>query len=162
MKNIVLNLLIILTLSLNIQANTLTKAQQEKLNSPIVKIQNGIYFIEEYNRINFDKNIFFDGQSLNKVTIKTYATMKKDTIHKEQFIAISSTLSDQIIQNIFMNPQYFPNIKSIDMLTNKPNTTNLTIKIEFKKDELITIITNGKREEKRVISYDEMFHQRLK
>jgi hypothetical protein len=88
--------------------------------------------------------------------------MKKDTINKEQFIAISSTMSDQIMQSIFMNPQYFANMKSIDLLTTKPTKINLTIKIDFTKEGLNTIVTNGKREQKRFVSYDEMFHQRLK
>ena len=107
-----LKLLMILTLALNLQANSLTKQQQNKLNNPIIKVQNDTFIIEEYNSINFDKKIFFDGQSLDKVIVKTYTTMKKDTINKEQFIAISSTMSDQIMQSIFMNPQYFESIKS--------------------------------------------------
>jgi len=157
-----LKLLMILTLALNLQANSLTKQQQNKLNNPIIKVQNDTFIIEEYNSINFDKKIFFDGQSLDKVIVKTYTTMKKDTINKEQFIAISSTMSDQIMQSIFMNPQYFESIKSIDLLTIKPTKVNLIIKIDFTKEGLNTIVTNGQREQKRFIPYGEMFHQRLK
>jgi hypothetical protein len=152
----------IVVLSLTLLANSLTKQQQTKLNSSIVKVSNNIFTIEEYNSINFIKKIFFDGQNLDKVIVKTYATMQKGIINKEQFIAISSTLSDQIMQSIFMNPQYFESMQSIDLLVNKPKNINLTIKIDFKKDGLDTIVTNGKREQKRFVSYDELFHQRLK
>jgi hypothetical protein len=149
-------------ISLNLQANSLTKQQLNKLNNPIIKVQNDTLIIEEYNSINFSKKIFFDGENLDKVIVKTYATMQKGIINKEQFIAISSTLSDQIMQSIFMNPQYFESMQSIDLLVNKPKNINLTIKINFKKDGLNTTITNDKREEKRFVSYDELFHQRLK
>jgi hypothetical protein len=152
----------IITLSLTLQANSLTKQQQTKLSSSIVKVSNNIFTIEEYSSINFTKKIFFDGQSLDKVIVKTYAIMQKSIINKEQFIAISSTLSEQIMQSIFMNPQYFESIQSIDLLVTKPKNINLTIKINFKKDGLNTTITNDKREEKRFVSYDELFHQRLK
>jgi hypothetical protein len=47
-------------------------------------------------------------------------------------------------------------------LVNKSKNINLTIKINFKKDGLDTTVTNGKREQKRFVSYDELFHQRLK
>jgi len=133
-----------------------------KLNNSVVKVENGVLKIEEYNSINFSKKIFFDGESLNKVIVKTKATMKKGLINKEQFIDISSTLSDQIMQSIFMNPQYFNDMQSIDLLVNKPIKSNLIIKIEFEKNGLNTIITNRKREQKKFVSYSEMFHQRLK
>ena len=127
-----------------------------------IKVQNDTLIIEEYNSINFSKKIFFDEENLDKVIVKTKATMKKDFIHKEQFIAISSTLSDQIMQSIFMNPQYFKDMKSIDLLTKKAKKANLTININFKKDGLDTVVTNGQIEQKRFVSYAEMFHQRLK
>jgi len=157
-----IKLILMIIISLNLQANSLTKQQLEKLNNPVVKVENGVLKIEEYNSINFTKKIFFDGQSLDKVIVKTKATMKKDLVHKEQFIAISSTLSDQIMQSIFMNPQYFNDMKSIDLLVDKPKSSNLTIKIVFEKSGLNTIITNGQREQKRFVPYSEMFHQRLK
>lgn len=147
-----LKLLMILILSLNLQANSLTKEQQIKLNNPIVKVQNNTLTIKEYNSINFTKKIFFDGKNLDKVIVKTEAAMQKNTINKEQFIAISSSVSDGIMQSIFMNPQYFNDIQSIDLLTSKPTKANLTIKINFKKDGLDTIVTNGTREQKRFIS----------
>ncbi len=71
-----LKLLMILALALNIWANNLTTQQQNKLNTSIVKIKNNILTIEEYNSLNFDKKIFFDGQNLDKVVIKTKATME--------------------------------------------------------------------------------------
>jgi len=155
-------LILMILISLTLQANSLTKLQLEKLKNPIVKVKNDVLKIEEYNSINFSKKIFFDGESLNKVIVKTKATMKKDILNKEQFIAISSTLSDQIMQSIFMNPQYFNDMQSIDLLVNKPIKSNLIIRIEFEKNGLNTVITNGKREQKRFIFYSEMFHQRLK
>ena len=79
-------------ISLNLQANSLTKLQLEKLKNPIVKAEDGVLKIEEYNSINFSKKIFFDGKDTDKVIIKTEAFMTKGTINKEQFIAISSSL----------------------------------------------------------------------
>jgi hypothetical protein len=152
----------IVALSLTVQANSLTKQQRTKLSSSIIKVSNNIFIIEEYNSINFTKKIFFDGQSLDKIIVKTKAIMQKNIINKEQFVAISSTLADQIMQSIFMNQQYLESMQSIDLLVNKPKNVNLTIKINFKKDGLDTTVTNGKLEQKRFVSYDELFHQRLK
>jgi len=155
-------LILMILISLNLQANSLTKQQSEKLNNPVVKVQNDTFIIEEYNSINFVKKIFFDGKDTDKIVVKTYATMKKELIHKEQFIAISSTLSDQIIQSIFMNPQYLNDMQSIQLLIDKPNNVNLTIKLEFEKSGLNTIVTNGQREQKRFLPYSDIFYQRLR
>lgn len=156
-----LKLILMIFISLNLSANSLTKQQLDKLNNPVIKVQGDTFIIEEYNSINFSKKIFFDGQSLNKVIVKTQAFMKKDFIHKEQFLAISSTLSDQIMQSIFMNPQYFNDMRSVELLLDKPKSVNLTLKISFEKDGLNTIVTNGQREQKRFVPYSDIFHQRL-
>jgi len=155
-------LILMILISLNLQANSLTKEQMAKLNTPIVQIKNSVLKIEEYNSINFSKNIFFDGKNLDKIIVKTEAFMKKSIINKEQFIAISSTLSNQIIQSIFMNPQYFNDIKSIELLTTKPNNINLTIKLKFTKDGLNTTVSSSNNKQNRFVPYTEIFKQRLK
>ena len=159
---ITIKLVLMILLSLNLYGQSLTKQQLSKLNNSVVKVKNDTLIIEEYNSINFSKKIFFDGKNLDKVIVKNYMTMKKGFIHKEQFIAISSSVSDSIIQSIFMNPQYFNEMQSVELLINKPMQVNLTIKIEFLKDGLNTIITNGLREEKRFVPYTEIFLQRFK
>ncbi len=158
----IISTIAMILISLNLQANSLTNQQLEKLNNPVVKVKNSTFYIKEYNSINFTKEILFDERSLDKVIIKTEAMMQKDIIHKEQFLAISSTFSEQIMQSIFMNPQYLNEIKSIELLVNKPMKSDLIIKMEFVKDGLNTIVTNGQREQKRFVPYGEMFHQRLR
>lgn len=127
----------------------------------MIQIENNTFIIQEYNNINFTKKIFFNGENLDQIVVETKAIMKKGIIHKEQFIAISSTISDQIIQSIFMNPQYYNDIKSIELLTSKPLKVNLTLYLEFKKNGLNTTVINGQREEKQFMPYNELFHQRL-
>jgi hypothetical protein len=149
-------------LAVNIWGNNLTQEELQKLHTPIVQVQGDNFNIEEYNAINFTDKIFFDGKSLNRVVVQTKATMKKGVINKEQFIAISASLSDQIMQSIFMSPQYIQSLKSVDWMTQKPKTVNLMIQINFMENGLDVVITNSKRTEKRMISYKELFHQRLR
>lgn len=149
-------------ISLSLQANSLTKLQLEKLKNPIVKAEDGVLKIEEYNSINFSKKIFFDGKNTGKVIVKTESFMKKNTINKEQFIAISSSISDSIMQSIFMNPQYFNDMKSIELLTTKPISSNLTIKLEFTKKGLNTTVSSSNNKQNRFVPYTEIFKQRLK
>ncbi len=154
-------ILLLVVIILSTHANALTKAEHEKLNSPVVKEKGDEYHIEEYNAINFTKNVLFDGQSLKRVIVKTEASMKKGVIHKEQFLAISSSASDQIMQAVFMNPEYFPNIKSIELLIKKPQKVNLAIQMVFKKEGIESVVKNSTREEKKFVPYDDMFHKRL-
>jgi len=155
-------LIVTLLLAVNIWGNNLTQEELQKLHTPIVQVQGDNFNIEEYNAINFTDKIFFDGKSLNRVVVQTKATMKKGVINKEQFIAISASLSDQIMQSIFMSPQYIQSLKSVDWMTQKPKTVNLMIQINFMENGLDVVITNSKRTEKRMISYKELFHQRLR
>jgi hypothetical protein len=159
---IIVKLILMIFVSLNLSANSLTKQQIDKLNNSVVKVQNNTFIIEEYNRINFSKNISFEGKNTDKIIIKTEASMKRDIINKEQFIAISSSISDSIMQSIFMNPQYFNDMKSIELLTTKPNKTNLTIKLEFTKKGLNTTVSSSNNKQNRFVSYPEIFTQRLK
>ena len=152
----------ILLVGTKLISENLTQEMIKKLNTPIVKIDGGRLAIDEYNAINFSKKVIFDEHSVDRVIIKTEARMTKGIIHKDHFIALSSTLSDQIIKSIFMNPQYFTYLKSSEWLISKPKVTHLTIKILFKKDGIDTIVTNGTREQKKSFTYGEIFDQRIK
>jgi len=153
---------LIIFLVLSSQASNLTPDQFLKLKNPVAKDLGKISLVEEYNRIIFDNTILFDGKKIQSMVIKTEARMPKGLINKEQFIAISSTLSDQIIKSIFMAPQYFLHLKSIELLTQKPNKADLIININFRKDGLNILVTGSHSEQRRFISYHEIFFQRLK
>jgi hypothetical protein len=96
MKNQI-KLILMILLSLNLYGQNLTKQQLDKLHSPVVKTLGSSFIIEEFNQINFNQKVFFDGQNTNTIFVKTYAALNSDMIHKEQFIALSS--SDFICQN---------------------------------------------------------------
>ncbi len=153
---------LIIFLVLIAHASNLTPDQLLKLKNPIVKDLGKISLIEEYNRIIFDNTIIFDGKNIQSIVIKTDARMPKGLINKEQFIAISSTLSDQIIKSLFMAPQYFLYLKSIELLTPQPNKVDLTINIYFQIDGLHVLVTGMHSEQRRFIPYNEIFFQRLK
>ncbi len=157
MKKIILFLIVALSLEAD-----LTTAQFKKLQSPLTKIKGEFIEISEYNKIKFDKKVIFDNHSVDQVIIKTYATMKQGIISKDNFVSISSSMSDQILQSIFMNPQFRSNISSIDLLVETPQKIDLTIKMEFNQNGINTIITNGVRKEKKLTPYDELFHFQLK
>ncbi|MEV9615151.1 hypothetical protein [Aliarcobacter butzleri] len=156
-----LNLILMIFISLNLQAEVLTKEQLNKLNSQVVNISNNIYFIEEYNRVNFIEKIVFDGRNLDNIVIKTKAMMQKDVINKEQFIAISSSLSSSIVQSIFMVPQYFTKMKSIELLSLNDQNISLNINLEFTKDGINTIVSSSQNEQRRFLPYSEIFYQKL-
>ncbi len=46
----------------------------------------------------FTKSVLFDNKKVDEIIIKTKATMKKNAIHKEQFIAMSSIVSSHLCQ----------------------------------------------------------------
>jgi len=99
-------ILIALIMLTTLNAESLTEAQKTKLNTPIVKEQNKTLMIEEYNRVTFTEPILFEQQKVTELIIKTYATMPIETIHKEQFVAMSSSLSDQMTQSVLFTPQF--------------------------------------------------------
>lgn len=162
MKKKLLKFLIFVFMLSNLEGNSLKEEQSIKLNSPVVNLIDHSFNIKEFNQINFFDDIEFNRVKLKKLIIKTEATMKKDTIHKEQFIAITSTLSDQIIQSIFINPQYVNDMESIELLTYKPDSVNLTISMDFTKEGINTLISDGKMKQKRFIRYSDMFKYKVR
>jgi hypothetical protein len=136
----------------------LTTPQLKKLQNSLTNTKGDFIEISKYNSINFDKKVIFDNHNLEHVIVKSYAIMKQGIISKENFVSISSSMSDQILQSIFMNSQFRSSISSIDLLVNTPDKVDLTIQMEFKKSGIETIITNGVIEEKKFTPYDEMFH----
>jgi len=146
-----------------LNASSLSEAQKLKLNSNIIKETKDGYKIEEYNRLNFDKKILFDGVSTDKVVVSTVSTMTHNIINKEWFIAMSSTLSDQMIQSIFMNPQYFDNLSSTELLSIKPQEQiTLQILLEFKVDGVMVVTKGAKGKQENFLLYNDIFYQRLK
>ncbi len=157
-KSIFLIILITLTLSAD-----LTKQQLQKLNSPVVKDQNGTLVIEEYNKVTFTKPVLFDNKKLDKIIIKTKATMKKGTIHKEQFIAISSSISDQMIQSVLFSPEYFDKLKTSELLVSKPmQNPNLNVEIVFLDKGIDTKLFNRYKKIEHFIPYNELFLTKMK
>ena len=154
--------LILFIMFLNAFVYGLTQPQKVKLQNNVVSLRNNVYKIEEYNKLNFDKDVMFAQKSVKSIIVKTEAIMQKGIINKEQFIAISSTFSDQLMQSIFMNPVYFNNLKSIDWLVKKPKKADLVIKLVFEKNGIRVMMKSNNREEKEFVPYDELFHQRMK
>lgn len=156
----ILTALIMLT---TLNAQSLTEAQQTKLDTPVVKEQNSSLIIEEYNRVTFTEPILFEQQKVSELIIKTYAMMPKETIHKEQFIAISSSLSDQMAQSVLFSPQFAPYLKSSELLVNKPKKSeDLTIELIFDTKVINSKIYSKNKNVVNVIPYTDMFHMKLK
>jgi len=153
--------ILMILVSLNLYGQNLTKQQLDKLNSSVVKTIGSSSIIEEFNQINFNQKIFFDGKNIDTIFVKTYTILNSNIIHKEQFIALSSSLSSSIIQSIFMNPQYFNTMKSMEVLTTKPKTVNLTINIDFKNDGINTSIQSSQHKQNDFIPYSELFFQKM-
>jgi len=89
--------------------------------------------------------------------------MKKNTIHKEQFIAMSSAISNQLIQSVFFTPQYFQSIKGGEQLAVKPlQVPDLQIELLFKKDGIDTKLYSKSNKIERFVSYAEIFKSRMR
>lgn len=131
MRKTVQTLAMLLSFAVSLNANELTKEQKEKLNSPIVKVKTNEYVIEEYNYINFIEKVKFGKFESDKIIIKILSTMNKNIINKENFIAYSASISDQMINSIFLTPEYANKIKSSGMPIKKPEKANLHIKLNF-------------------------------
>jgi hypothetical protein len=154
--------LILIALLVNLQAN-ITKEQQQKLNRAVVTEKNDILVIEEYNKVIFTEPVLFAKKEVSEIYIKTYATMKKGTIHKEQFIAISSAISDQMIQSVLFSPQYFEKMKSSEMLVSKPmQTADLNVEIEVTKEGLKTKLYSKDQTMEHFVPFDEMFLSKMR
>jgi hypothetical protein len=156
-------ILIALIMLTTLNAESLTEAQKTKLNTPIVKEQNKTLMIEEYNRVTFTEPILFEQQKVTELIIKTYATMPIETIHKEQFVAMSSSLSDQMTQSVLFTPQFAPYLKSSELLVSKPTKSeDLTIELIFNVDGINGKIYSKTKNVTNCISYEDMFQMNLK
>ena len=158
-KTVLIALLILTT----INAEKLTTVQKDKLNSSLVKNQDNNLVIEEYNIVNFSTPVLFEQSKINQLIIKTYATMPKNTIHKEQFIAFCSTLSDQMIQSIIFAPHFSPYLLSSTLLTSKPKkSVQLTIELLFTLDGIDSKIYSKNQNIASFIPYSDIFHMKFK
>ena len=156
------SVLMLIALLVNLQAN-ITKEQQQKLNTAVVTENNNTLIIEEYNRVIFTEPVLFAKKEVSEIYIKTYATMKKDTIHKEQFISMSSAISDQMVQSVLFSPQYFEKMKSSEILVSKPmQTIDLNIEIEVIKEGLKTKLYSKDQTMEHFVPFDEMFLSKMR
>lgn len=156
-------MLIALIMLTTLNAESLTEAKKIKLNTPIVKEQNKTLMIEEYNRVTFTKPILFEQQKVTELIIKTYANMPIKTINKEQFIAMSSSLSDQMTQSVLFTPQFAPYLKSSELLVSKPTKgEDLTLELIFNADGINGKIYSKTKNITNFISYTDMFKMKLK
>ncbi len=153
-----LRIILLFFLIFNLQANTLTKKQLNKLTSSVTTIENHTFKIEEYNFITFSKKVFFAGEDYNKITIKTLSTMKEGTLHKELFIALSASLFDQLINMIFLTDNYLDKIKATGILIDKPLFTNLEIQLNFVNNGISTTIKTKESINKKFIPYSALFN----
>ena len=158
-KTVLVALLILTTLN----AETLTTTQKDKLNSSLVKNKDNNLIIEEYTIVNFSTPILFEQSNINKLIIKTYSKVPKNTINKDRFIAFSSTLSDQMIQSIVSSSQFAPYLVSSDFFTSKPKESiHLTIELFFTSDGIDSKIYSKNKNIANFIPYSDMFHMKLK
>lgn len=159
-----LSLLLVFLISF-VYSTDLNDIQKTKLKSNVVFEKDGSYQIQEYNKVNFGKKVLFDGKSIDTIYVATIAKLAKanENISKENFIAISSTISDQMIQSVFFNPQYLEHLVSVELLTSKPNQPiNLEVVIDFVDNGLKTAIVSSKNKQEVFIPYGELFIQRLR
>ncbi|KIM09630.1 MAG: hypothetical protein KU38_08800 [Sulfurovum sp. FS08-3] len=158
-KSILVALMMLTTLN----SENLTQVQIGKINTPVVKMQNNSLIIEEYNKVSFTEAILFEGQKVTEIIIKTYAKMPINTIHKEQFIAISSTMSDQMGQSVLFSPQFATYLKSTELLTEKPNKNeDITLELIFDKKGIKGRVYSKTKNITHVIPYSKMFNIKLK
>ncbi len=157
-----ISILIMIALLVNLQAS-ITKEQQQKLNTAVVTEKNDTLTIEEYNKVTFTEPVLFAKKEVSEIYIKTYATMQKGTIHKEQFIAISSSVSDQMMQSVLFSPQYFEKMKNMELLTSKPiQKVDLNIEIKVTKEGLKTKLYSKDQTMKHFVPFDEMFLTKMR
>ena len=158
-KTLLVTLLMLTTLN----AGELTSAQKDKLNSPRIKIQDNNLIIEEYNVFNFNEPISFEQSKTNKLIIKTYARMSKNTINKEQFLAFTSTLSSEMIASVIFDSKFSSHLRNSEFLTSKPKESiNLTIELLFTSDGIDGKIYTNNNNITNFIPYSDMFSIKLK
>ena len=156
-------LLVTLLMLTTLNAGELTSGQKDKLNSPRIKIQDTNLVIEEFSVFNFNEPISLDQLKTNKLIIKTYARMSKNTINKEQFLVFSSTLASEMIASILSDPKFSPYLRSSEFLTAKPKeSVNLTIELLFTSDGIDSKIYTKNNNITNFIPYSDMFSIKLK
>jgi hypothetical protein len=145
------------------QERTLTKGQSAKLKAPLVREQGGIYQLKVFSKLTFTNPVMFDEKSLNEIVIKQLATMKKGAIHKEMFVAIASSLGDQLMQSMFMNSVYMGHLKQIDNFIDRPmRTPDLTIELEFQEEGVVAKIYSEHMSREQFLNYAAMFNTRVR
>lgn len=148
-------------LALNLSANELTKEQLKKLNSPTVKEEDNKLVIEDYNFMNFKEKVQFAGKDTNKIIIKTKSTMKKDIINKEMFVGLSFSIIDQIINAIFLTPEYMSKIESHGLLIDKPSSFDLNIELVVIEKGFHISVDNGLQKQTHFIYFSQIFNNKI-
>ncbi|MCG3692250.1 hypothetical protein [Aliarcobacter butzleri] len=147
----------VMFLALNLSANELTKEQLNKLNSPMVKEENNNLVIEDYNFINFKEKVKFTGKDTDKIIIKTKAIMKKDTVNKDIFVSLSSSMIDQTVNSIFLTPQYMSKIQSVGLLIDKPSSFDLDIEVNVIEKGFHISVNDGLQKQTHFIYFSQLF-----
>lgn len=147
----------VMFLALNLSANELTKEQLNKLNSPMVKEENNNLVIEDYNFINFKEKVKFTGKDTDKIIIKTKAIMKKDTVDKDIFVSLSSSMIDQTVNSIFLTPQYMSKIQSVGLLIDKPSSFDLDIEVNVIEKGFHISVNDGLQKQTHFIYFSQLF-----
>ena len=148
---------------ITLHAGELTSAQKDKLNSPRITIQDTNLIIEEYRVFNFNEPISLEQLKTNRLIIKTYARMSKNTINKEQFLAFTSTLSSEMIASVIFDSKFSSHLLNSEFLTSKPKESiNLTIELLFTLDGIDGKIYTNNNNITNFIPYSDMFSIKLK
>ena len=111
--------------------------------------------------MNFKENVQFAGKNTNKIIIKTKSTMKKDTISKEMFVGLSSSVIDQTINAIFLTPQYMSKIESHGLLIDKPNSFDLNIELAVIEKGFHILIDDGSQKQTHFIYFSQIFNNKV-
>ncbi|WP_418187104.1 hypothetical protein [Aliarcobacter lanthieri] len=156
MKKLISTIAVIF-LALNLSANELTKEQLNKLNSPMVKEKDDNLVIEDYNYINFKEKIQFGGKDTDKIIIKTKAIMKKNTVNKDIFVSLSSSIIDQTVNSIFLTPQYMNKMESVGLLIDKPSSFDLSIELNVIEKGFHISVNDGLQKQTHFIYFSQLF-----
>jgi len=155
-----MKLLILLLLSIIFLNANLTKEQIAYLNSPLTQEKNDTIVIEQYYKIVFKKEIEtpFDKKKHKFVIQKNLGTMKKGVMHKEQFVSLYSSATNELEQAIFAPLLQFGAIDHVETLLTKPKNYDVLIKLDVKKNGVDIIIKSKSNITKKSISFEKLFN----
>jgi hypothetical protein len=141
----------------------LTEENRAKLGAPLVKEEGGVYRVETYSRLQFTQAVAFDGKNQDEILIRQSATMPKGTIHKEMFISIASSITDQMANSLFANPVYIGALKKTESFIDAPERpADLNIELDFQEEEVVAKMYSANNKSEQRIPYAALFSMQLK